>query len=146
MERNHRSRDCPRRHETSAGRTHMGDSILRVLAAQFADRDAATRVLEQLRALYDLGPHDAETAPLGDNDDHDGLTLLAGHFDDAQLPHVKASIELAGGEIVADVDEGWTHPQRRPAPVGPGRSDGHSRKTSMREQVGARRTWLREQT
>jgi hypothetical protein len=105
-----------------------------VLAARFADREAATSVLEQLRASFDLGPHDAETAPLGDMDDHDGLTLLAGRFADAHLPQVRVHIERGGGEIVADVDEGWTHPRavtgkgnpprvdRRPRPVLHGRS------------------------
>jgi hypothetical protein len=81
-----------------------------VLAARFADREAAGRVLQQLRASYDLGPRDAETAPLGEADDPDGLTLLAGRFHDTRVGEIRHAIEGAGGEIVADLDEGWTHP------------------------------------
>ena len=84
---------------------------MRVLAAKFADREAALRVLESLRAAYDLGPHDAEVAPLGEPDDGDRSTVLAGRFHDARLAAIRDTISRAGGLVVADVDEGWTHPR-----------------------------------
>jgi hypothetical protein len=119
-----------------------GDQHLRVLAARFADREAAARVLEQLRAAFDLGPHDAETAPLGAAGDDDGLTLLAGRFHDSRLPDVRRSIERGGGTIVADVDEGWTHPERRPASPAAAarREERRPRVMSHLEHVTVRRT------
>lgn len=86
---------------------------MRVLAAKFVDREAAIRVLEQLRAAYDLGPHDADIAPFHETEDgRDGtITLLAGRFHDARLNAIRDAIDRAGGTVVADVDEGWTHPR-----------------------------------
>jgi len=69
------------------------------------------RVLEQLRVACGLGPRDAETAPLGEADDPDGSTLLAGRFHEARLQEVRGAIERGGGEVVADVDEDLTVPR-----------------------------------
>ncbi len=82
------------------------------------------RALQQLRAAYDLGPNDAQTAPLGAADDPDGLTLLAGRFYDTRVSDIRDSIEGNGGEIVVDVDEGWTLPRRGPVKMGQGSQRG----------------------
>ena len=80
---------------------------MRVVAARFSDRRTARRVLERLRAKYGLGPHDAEVAPLGGADGQ--TTVLAGHFREWRVAEVTELIRRAGGEVVADVDERWTH-------------------------------------
>jgi hypothetical protein len=80
---------------------------VRVVAARFADRRAARRVLEHLRAKYALGPSDAEVAPLGAAEGQ--MTVLAGRFREGRVTEVMELLRRAGGEIVADIDEGWTH-------------------------------------
>lgn len=93
---------------------------MRVLAARFEDRDAATRVLERLRAEYKLGPNDAAVAPLSDAE-NDG-TVLAGRFREHRLREITELIQRAGGRVVADVDEAWTRTPRAAADRRPGGS------------------------
>jgi hypothetical protein len=80
---------------------------VRVVAARFADRRAARHLLERLRSRYGLGPRDAEVAPLGATDGH--ATVLAGRFREGRVAEVVELIRRAGGEVVADIDERWTH-------------------------------------
>lgn len=88
-------------------------AVVRVLAAKFVDRDTAVRVLEQLRAAYDLGPADADVAPFHETDeaDPDATTLLAGRFHDARANAIRETMRGAGGTVVADVDEDRTQPR-----------------------------------
>jgi hypothetical protein len=86
--------------------------MVRVLAARFEDRSAATGVLERLRSQYELGPADVAVAPLSDAE-QDG-TVLAGRFLEHRLRDVVDLIQRAGGHVVADVDEEWTRTPRPP--------------------------------
>jgi hypothetical protein len=84
---------------------------MRVLAARFRDRRAASAVRERLiGALRDDAGVDI--APLGvpgqpEADD----TVLAGRFSENEAAIVAHLISEAGGELVADVDEAWTRPR-----------------------------------
>jgi hypothetical protein len=83
------------------------------MAARFTDWDAADRTLADLRGRFDLDPSDVSVAPLGGSDQpHGSVFLLAGRFRESNVPQVRRIVEGAGGDIVADVDEGWTRPRR----------------------------------
>ena len=84
---------------------------MRVLAATFTDRDAARGLLQELQDRYELGPEDADVAPLGaGGQQRHGLTLLAGRFHEERVREIRDLIERRGGEVVADVDKSWTDP------------------------------------
>jgi hypothetical protein len=81
---------------------------MRVVAAAFDDKVAATRALEELRGRYGLRPEDASIAPLGDDDGAAGRTVLAGRFVDEAMPAIQEIVAHHGGEVVSEVDEAWT--------------------------------------
>jgi len=85
---------------------------VRVLAARFPDRDRASAVLDRLKRSLDIAPPDVAIAPLGmpEVTDRDP-TLLAGRFPDERTAEVTRLVREAGGEVVADVDEGSTRPR-----------------------------------
>ncbi|CAN5602458.1 MAG: hypothetical protein H0V12_03310 [Chloroflexi bacterium] len=83
---------------------------MRVIAATFSDRPAATRVLNELRGRYELSADDADVAPLGTyGGSRETLTVLAGRFWEDRVVEVAEIIGRNGGELVADIDERWTH-------------------------------------
>ena len=87
---------------------------MRVLAASFADRDAAVRVLEELRQRFDLTPEDAAVAPLGvGTASGPASTVLAGRFYEERIDVVRELVERSGGEVVVVVDEVITLPRVR---------------------------------
>ncbi len=88
------------------------------------EAEAASRVIVRMKARLDLGPDDVGIAPLGGSDQPQGAqVLLAGRFREARLDEIRSIIERAGGEIVADLDEGRTKPRIAPTPASPqGRS------------------------
>src|ERR671916_291645 len=83
---------------------------MRVIAARFVDRRAAVGVLESLRRSFGLGPADADVAPLAAGAYQ--MTVLAGRFRESKVREVLEIIRGSGGEVVADVDEGWTLARR----------------------------------
>ncbi len=91
---------------------HLSGMIVRILAARFGDETAAQKVVALLRRRLDLGATDLSVAPLGGVDQPPGpASLLAGRFVDPRVSEVREIIRQAGGEIVADLDEGWTRPR-----------------------------------
>ena len=96
---------------------------MRVLAASFADREAAVRVLDALRERYELSPDDAAVAPLGlgASSTHP-FTVLAGRFQEDRIDAVRELGEGHGGEIVVVVDEVATRP-RTTEPRADGRAE-----------------------
>ena len=85
---------------------------MRVLAAKFRDRRAASAVRERLQNALRDDASDVAIAPLGTPgqaacDD----TVLAGCFPDNEAAAVTQLISEAGGEVVANVDEEWTRPR-----------------------------------
>lgn len=91
--------------------------IVRIVAARFGDETAAQKAVAVLRSLLDLGATDVSVAPLGGVDQPAGPTsLLAGRFVDPRVSEVREIIRQAGGEIVADLDEGWTRPRPEAQP------------------------------
>ena len=83
---------------------------MRVLAAAFEDAADASSTLEELRERYGLRPGDAAIAPLGSAGSPEPRTVLAGRFDEEEVPEVRTVVAEHGGEVVSDVDERWTHP------------------------------------
>ena len=88
------------------------NSDMRVLAARFTDRRAASALRERLPHVLRGGAPDVDIAPLGvpgqpASDD----TVLAGRFHDDEAGVVAELIRDAGGEVVANVDEMWTRPR-----------------------------------
>jgi hypothetical protein len=61
-----------------------------------------------------LADDDAAIAPLGTPGaaDRGEETLLAGRFNENQVPLVHSTVTDAGGDVVADVDERWTLPRQ----------------------------------
>ena len=111
---------------------------MRVLAAQFEDREIASRVLERLRARFELGPDDAQIAPLGvGSGARAAATLLAGRFREGRVDEIRALVEAEGGTVIADIDEGWTKPARREGPplVAPPEYSGPERRRQDRRQT-----------
>ena len=92
---------------------------MRVVAATFKDRDAAHRVLRELRDAFGLGVKDAELAPLGTagSEDSEGVTLLAGRFQDDRVAGVREVVEQNGGQVVVNVDEAATKRRATPPPA-----------------------------
>jgi hypothetical protein len=83
---------------------------MKVVVATFADEDRARRVLRILRDRYDLGPADAQVAPLGAGPVEGADVLLAGRFRDQRLKEIRELVEEHGGTIVQEVDEQRTRP------------------------------------
>jgi hypothetical protein len=86
---------------------------LRVVAAKFHEPRRAVAVLRQLHDRLRVAPRDAAVAPLGTPGQppaHDAV--LAGRFPDEQAPLVIDLVRRAGGEVVANVDERWTRPDK----------------------------------
>ncbi len=92
---------------------------MRVVAATFKDRDAAHRVLRHLRDVFGLGAKDAELAPLGTagSEHSEGVTLLAGRFQEDRVPGVREVVEQNGGQVVVNVDEAATRRRATPPPA-----------------------------
>lgn len=83
------------------------------------EAEAASRAVSRMRVRLDLGPDDVGIAPLGGADQPQEATiLLAGRFREARIDEIRHIIQRAGGEIVADLDEGRTRP-RRPSGASP---------------------------
>jgi hypothetical protein len=81
---------------------------MRVLAAAFRERRAATRVLQELVRRYELRPDDASVAPLGTAGQAPAATVLAGRFHDEVVPEIRRVVAENGGEVLSEVDERWT--------------------------------------
>jgi len=87
---------------------------MRVLAARFTDRHAASAVRDRLLHVLRGDVVDVDIAPLGrPGKPASNEMVLAGRFQDDQAPVVAQLIRDAGGEVVTNVDERWTRP--RPA-------------------------------
>ena len=85
---------------------------MRVLAAKFRDKRAASAVRERLLNAVRGDASEVDIAPLGTPgqpacDD----TVLAGCFPDDEAAAVTRLISEAGGEVVTNVDEAWTRPR-----------------------------------
>ncbi len=96
----------------------IGETLVRIIAARFMEAEAASRALSRMRVRLDLGPDDVGIAPLGGADQpQEAKILLAGRFREARLDEIRQIIQRAGGEIVADLDEGRTRPRRPSKPA-----------------------------
>ena len=87
-------------------------TTMRVLAARFRDRYAASAVRDRLvRGRRDDAPG-VDIAPLGvPGNPESSDTVLAGQFPDEEAAAVAELLRECGGEIVANVDETWTRPR-----------------------------------
>lgn len=95
-----------------------GETLVRVIAARFVEAEAASRAISRMKVTLDLGPDDVGIAPLGGADQpQEAKVLLAGRFREARLDEIRRIIQCAGGEIVADLDEGRTRPRRPSNPA-----------------------------
>jgi len=84
-------------------------TLIRAIAASFADVLAAEAALDGLRELLVVAPGQVRLAHLG----HASYpvvpdTVLAGRFDDADVAAVRAVVERCGGRVLTDVDNDWT--------------------------------------
>lgn len=93
------------------GRGHDQGAIVRIMAARFGNVASAEDARSRLRDRFDLGSSDVSVAPLGGTDHPAGCVSLAGRFLDPRVDEVRGILEGAGGEIIADLDEGWTRPR-----------------------------------
>ncbi len=96
---------------------------MRVLAARFRDRRAASAVRDRLIQTVHADVPDVDIAPLGDPGQPDSNDMvLAGRFADEEASAVAELVREGGGEIVANVDEKWTQPRStvQPSPWSPG--------------------------